>query len=179
MPIAIFPGHVGKDSGAIDKTHDFSNDELYSIEAVINAIIATRLHSSLNQMKIPSELYIGSFNKRIKESEKCTFGISLHCDAFKDDNINGYTVFHYPGSTKGHEAAVGLEMELQNILYPTIKSRGIKAEDFYILKETSFPCILLEMGFLTNKSDEMALNNYCTQQKIVHAIISLILKLKL
>jgi len=175
MKIAIFPGHIGKDSGALDRVSGHESDHLMTIESVINGQVAVLLKTKLDQMEINNEIYIGSFQKRIDKSQGCDLGISLHCDSFTDSSANGWTVFHYPGSNNGVKFSSTLRFELENFVGKYIRGRGIKPHSYYILAKTKFPCVLLEMGFLTNVDDEINLNTYEVQNLIAHSIYCSIL----
>lgn len=176
MKIAIFPGHIGKDSGAVDRVQGHEDDRLFSIESVVNGQVANLLKVKLDLQNIDNDIYIGSFYDRIKNSEGCDLGISLHCDAFsKDETVSGFTIFHYPGSVQGVGFCKTLNYELQNFVGEKIKSRGIKPHSYYILSHTKFPCVLLEMGFLTNSKDEQLLNTFEIQNLIAHSIYCSIL----
>jgi N-acetylmuramoyl-L-alanine amidase len=177
MKIAIFPGHVGKDSGAIDRVQGHERDNLMTVEAVINGQVANMVKAMLDGLGIRSSIHIGSFDSRIEDSEGSDLGISLHCDSYTEKSVNGYTIFHYPTSTAGKKAASRLNMELEEYVGNRIGSRGIKPHSYYILSKTKFPCLLLEMGFLTSPNDERFLNEYHTQKLIAHAITCFILKL--
>lgn len=177
MKIAIFPGHVGKDSGAIDRVQGHENDKYMTIEAVVNGQVANTLRDMLSSFGIRSETHIGSFDSRIVDSEGSDFGISLHCDSYSEKDVSGYTIFHYPTSTTGKAAASRLNMELDEYIGDRILSRGIKPHSYYILSKTKFPCLLLEMGFLTNPENERALNDYWIQRLIAHSITCFIIKL--
>ena len=82
MNIAIFPGHVGKDSGAIvTKTP-------HTIEAVINMGVATLVQTYLRQINIDALMFTGSFSERVKAANTwANIGISLHCDFFSDPKL--------------------------------------------------------------------------------------------
>ena len=177
MKVAIFPGHVGKDSGAIDRVQGHENDKYMTIESVINIQVASLLKSKLSDHGIDNDIYIGSFDERINRSAGCDIGISLHCDAYSDTDVHGYTIFHYPTSSRGKSMAALLNMEMFDYLGGKINGRGIKPHSYYILSRTKFPCLLLEMGFLTDPEDEILLNDYYVQHRIAHAILSFILKL--
>lgn len=170
MKIAIFPGHVGKDSGAIDRVQGHEDDRYMTLEAVINGQVANLLKIKLNHHNIDNDIYIGSFNERITKSASCDFGISLHCDSYSKPTANGYTLFHYPNSKDGIGFCRTLNYELANFLGDSILSRGIKPHSYYILSKTRFPCVLLEMGFLSNPADEENLNDFFVQNMIAHSI---------
>jgi N-acetylmuramoyl-L-alanine amidase len=169
--VAIFPGHIGKDSGAIDRVQGHEMDNIMSIEAVINGQIANLLKVKLDNINIPNDIYIGSFSKRLSESKESSLGISIHCDANKESDCNGFTVFHYPGSVKGLAFARLLHYEMVTFLGSKIRGRVITPHSYYILAKTKFPCVLLECGFITNKSDEEYLNDYYIQNVIAHSIL--------
>ena len=173
MKIAIFPGHVGKDPGAVDKVQEQELDTLMSIEAVINGQVAVLLKHCLDKEGVDCAIHIGSFENRLKESLGASFGISLHCDSCTDNKAHGFTVFHHPTSATGQLMAGQLHRELLDSLQGTILSRGVQSHPHYVmLFKTKFPCLLLEMGFLSNPADEKQLNCYETQMKIVDGILN-------
>lgn len=177
MKVAIFPGHVGKDSGAIDRVEGHEDDSLMSIEAVINGQVAVLLKSKLDNLHIPNDIYIGSFKDRIEHSRNCELGISLHCDAYPHPKIKGFTTFHYPTSSMGNNFAEEINKQLINSNI-NIVDRGVKGHKYYILRKTYFPCVLLEMGYITNENDEAMLNNYEVQNIIAHSICNVILNMR-
>ena len=53
-------------------------------------------------------------------------------------------------------------------------SRGVKQAGFLVLRETTMPSVLIETGFLTNKSEEAFLNNEKGQWKVAESILKAI-----
>lgn len=158
-PVAIFPGHHGKDPGAIDgvdKDRD-ENDKLFTVEAALNCELSQKLHHTLLINGILSKIYKGNFTQRINESNEddCCLGISIHHNAASATSANGWEILHYPGSTKANLVCKIIEARLQSFnlethgMYP-IKERG----DLVILRKTKFPTILFEGGFMTNPNEE-------------------------
>ena len=96
--VAIFPGHMGKDVGAIDALED---DGLHTIEAVISSCVSELLHKYLTDLGIGSKLYIGQFSKVIADahSDNCILGISPHCDSLPSNTkVRGVHTIIYPSS---------------------------------------------------------------------------------
>jgi len=56
------------------------------------------------------------------------------------------------------------------------KNRGVKQAAFYVLRGTYAPGILVEMGFMTNASDQKKLNNGAIRLKIAKSIYNGVLK---
>ena len=102
--------------------------------------------------------------------ERCTISdnsgadiyVSTHCNAF-NGNVSGSEV-HICG--KGGNAE-----KLANYIIPqlakTFNNRGLKVSGgLYVLKNTNAPAVLLECGFLDNKSDNAKLANPDIRQQI-------------
>ena len=117
-----------------------------------------------------NSIYIGSLEQRVIDSVGCDIGVSIHCDAFGASTANGFSVFHYPGSEMGIKLAKDICFALEMGLEGVIKSRGIKPNDYYIIRKTAFPCVLVECGFLSNVADEKALSDYYVQETIARAV---------
>ena len=64
-PIAIFPGHVGKDTGAAAK----SDSGFFYCESVVNFAISLRVVRGLEALGYPAQLYCGNFTARIGDSQ--------------------------------------------------------------------------------------------------------------
>lgn len=83
-------------------------------------------------------------------------GISIHADWYKDGNASGITVFNYTNSKQGKRLAEYVNSSISELVRYKgfkIKSRGVKEENFHILRETSSPFILIECGFMSNTKD--------------------------
>jgi N-acetylmuramoyl-L-alanine amidase len=48
--------------------------------------------------------------------------------------------------------------------------RGIRGDDFSLLRNVKAPTVLLELGYINNKSDEIMLNNSSYQEKFAASI---------
>ena len=80
--------------------------------------------------------------------------ISLHSNASTRSGwgkARGHVVFFYRGSVEGKKLAQCISDSLA--LKSKLKSRGIKECQFYVLKNTTMPAVLVELGFHDNKAD--------------------------
>jgi N-acetylmuramoyl-L-alanine amidase len=64
----------------------------------------------------------------------------------------------------------GQLVENQYASYADRKSRGVKQAGFVVLKATTMPSVLLEIGFLSNREEEKFLKTPLGQQKIAESI---------
>ena len=179
MNVAIFPGHIGKDSGAVDKKYSHDKDNIYSIESSINNAIAAYLDVFLSQMDIKHKIITGSLQHKVEKSKECNLGISIHCDWNENPNTKGLHTIHYPGSKYGKEFAKYISNNPILIENLSVARRPHSRNDLYILKNTKFPIVLLESGFLSNTEQEKKLNTPVIQKRIAFALANSIQKMKL
>ncbi len=59
-----------------------------------------------------------------------------------------------------------------------VKTKRIKGAPFYVLKRTQMPSILIEVGYLSNPTEEARLGNSFYRQRLVEAIASGVLEYK-
>lgn len=78
--------------------------------------------------------------------------VSIHANAFGSGkewtSPNGWEIYHYQGSVLGNKLATAIS----NANFPGlgINNRGIKTANFYVIKNTYIPAVLIEHGFFTN-----------------------------
>ena len=93
-----------------------------------------------------------------KEGKDNVLVISLHSDALgtaeKWYDANGYSILTSVGDTKSDKYAKVFEEVAKEKLEPCKKKvRGLYEKNFYVLKHTICPAILLEQLFYSNKED--------------------------
>lgn len=75
--------------------------------------------------------------------------ISLHLNSSSNETANGVETFVYTGSDK--TIAKRVNDELAKTI--TWFNRGVKEANYYVLRATKSPAILVELGFCSNKGD--------------------------
>ena len=58
-----------------------------------------------------------------------------------------------------------------NMKATNFPDRGVKTANFYVLLHTNMPATLLELGFISNPSEEQALNTEAQQQNFAESIV--------
>jgi N-acetylmuramoyl-L-alanine amidase len=84
--------------------------------------------------------------------------------------VSGPQVFYYKESAEGKAIASYIQDSLDEVLNRTV-SRGIKANDeYYLLRKTPTPTVIVECGFLSNPAEAELLCEDLYQAKLVRAI---------
>lgn len=180
MKLVIDAGHGGKDPGAVG---------INGVqEKQVNLIIAHRVFNLVNNympvIYTRADDVDVSLEDRVKIAEDfgAGFFLSLHCDAFNDARAAGITAYclDLNPATKGYQAAALMLARIVNVCsfegYKYVV-RGVKNENYYVLRKTTMPAVLLEMGFITNPGDKQWLVSPKGQLAISYAIAQAILEI--
>ena len=169
--IVVDAGHGGIDGGVVGKTTGAK-------ESDINLDLAYELKVALEDMgfrvvltrKTEAGLYgttAKGFKKRdmqkrkeIIEETDPSMVISLHQNFYPTRNTRGGQVFYNKGNAAGERLAWIVQQEL-NTLYGKegARARNAASADFFMLKCSDCPSVLVECGFLSNREDERLLTS--------------------
>lgn len=96
--------------------------------------------------------------------------ISIHQNAFTSSSVRGSQVFYHKNSQQGELLAEKIQENLKKYV-DNDNAREIKPnDDYYILRTTEIPAVLVECGFISNPQEEMLLNDPVYQEKIAWGI---------
>lgn len=171
MYIVIDAGHNYSDTWQKMSPKKEDGTRFYEFES--NRRIARKLSMELDKLGIeytytihPDDRNDMNLQNRVgkvnavayKEGKDNVLFISLHSDALgmadKWYDANGYSIFTSVGVTKSDKYAKVFEEVAKEKLGPYKKKvRGLYEKNFYVLKHTICPAILLEQLFYTNKED--------------------------
>lgn len=194
------PGHSGLVNGVYQtpgKRSPKFDDGTILYEGVNNRDNSRRILNQLHAISIEAKDIVNSnedvpLSKRVKDANelaktrKCVY-ISIHSDAAGDGvqwhPASGISVYTSPGQTKSDIFASLIIDELETQFGNTVKWRKDttdadedKEENFYVLKETSMPAVLLELGFHTNKDESKRMLTDEWKNKLVASVVTAIQK---
>ncbi|WP_333908742.1 N-acetylmuramoyl-L-alanine amidase [Marinigracilibium pacificum] len=164
LTVIIDAGHGGKDPG-INNEKD------------INLMIAKHISelSQKSNIKIilsrTTDKFI-SLEDRVKfiNNSKADLLISLHCNSDNDESMKGIEAFYYPEG-KNQEQARKLSKLIVSDQVKTITDIGkINTANYKIIRDVKIPGVLIELGFLSNKTDLQRLTDPTHQKEIAQSI---------
>ncbi len=165
--IVIDPGHGGKDNGAVWG---------FTEEADLNLSIAADLAQALSSMGSQVVMtrrddVTTTLKDRVKVANTLNARalISIHCDAYHNTTASGMSVHIFPGSKRARELAGHIQGCMMGA-FPGHYHRGIIESDFYILKKTRMPAVLVECEFLSNPTTRAFLRDPGHQCELAMAI---------
>lgn len=179
--VMLDPGHGGYDPGAI------TSQGVY--EKSINLQIAQRVKEMLGPSGIAVFLtreedidYAPDgvkgkntkkqidLNRRIDlaNEAKADVFVSLHVNATATGQNSGAETFYHYKSESGKGLAVLIQQELIKI--PGMNRRIAKPGDFYVIKNTSMPAVIVEVGYLSSAKEQKKLQQSWYQEQLARAI---------
>lgn len=147
--IVIDPGHGGRDQGAagvygtLEKELTLKTAELLEskLQAAGANVVVTRNGDQYVSLQDRSATAF------INEADVF---ISLHYDSVEDPSIHGHTTYYYHSYEK--KLAETIHKHVEKAV--PLKDRGPRFGDYYVIRENSRPAVLLELGYMSNPSEE-------------------------
>ena len=177
--IVIDAGHGGPDPGSIGfKTKTYEADLNLKISNMLKEKLEASEINVVLTRKSEDALADGrgrAFKKKdmemrkeiIKESRP-NMVISIHQNSFTNHSLRGAQVFYDKTSDISKQIAELIQKEFQTGLEHANKC--VSPGDYYMLKCTSAPSVIVECGFLSNETEEAMLLTHEYQEKIVNSI---------
>lgn len=109
-----------------------------------------------------------AFRAELANANQADLFVSIHANSVANIAAHGTEVYYYPGSTEGRRLAMGIQSRLVAALQTA--DRGVKAEDFQVLRATNCPAVLVEVAFLSHAGDRRCLTTYACQLAAALAI---------
>ena len=157
-------------SGVLEKDVNLSvalflkeNLEQQGIEVVMTREIDQGLYSETAANKKKEDLA-----KRIQiiEEVKPDFVLCIHQNIFTDAKYSGAQVFYYKESEEGAKLAACIQNQLVAGVDPE-NSRVSKSNmNYYMLKQSPVPIVIVECGFLSNTEEEAKLGTVDYQRAL-------------
>ena len=183
--VLIDPGHGGTDPGSIGyktKVHEADLNLKLSkmlkeklISAGINVVMTREDENAM--VEGAGKKWKRADMEARKELIKKTrpnMVVSLHQNSYTNHSLRGAQVFYDKTSEISKQIAEFIQSEFKENLDKSIKATS--PGDYFILKCSLAPSVIVECGFLSNADEEKLLLNSSYQEKIVDCIYLGIIK---
>ena len=176
IKVVIDPGHGGNDPGGIGESGVLEKD--------VNLAVAAFLKQNLEQQGIEvvmtreadkglySETAVNKKREdlanriQVIESEEPDFVLCIHQNIFTDAKYHGAQVFYYKESEEGARLATAIQEQLVQGVDPENTRVPKSNMNYYMLKESPVPIVIVECGFLSNAEEEAKLGTMDYQRKL-------------
>jgi len=175
--IVIDPGHGGSDSGAVGPDGIMEKTVTLAIAKKVDKILSDNgakvvmTRTTDRDVYAPNDTAVEELQARVDVGENAgnaDIFMSIHANSFINDTAHGTETFYYNGSDNGKNLASFVQDEL--VKATNLADRGISTANFYVIKHSSMPAILIETAFISNNTEEQLLNDETFQTTIAQAI---------
>ena len=177
--VIIDAGHGGIDPGKVGVNGVYEMDINLAIAYKLSDILEEKEIKVIMTRKDDNGLYKDSdtnkkmtdMNKRIEiiNTSKANVVVSIHQNSFTSSDARGAQVFYYKESAKGEELAESIQDKLLKM--DESNTRQKKSDmDYYILRKSDIPAVIVECGFLSNPDEAELLSGGDYQGKVATSI---------
>lgn len=186
--IVIDAGHGGIDGGTSDSKGNLEKDINLSVALKLKKyledngsfVIMTRSEDvSLEDKSIlKASRYLRDLDARksiINSNDSIKVFVSIHVNSSPSNKPRGIEIYHYPTSGESKYIAQIMKEKIDKVVYNDyLRYKDLRckiiSKDFFILRETHKPGVLVEIGYISNAIDNKLLKNESYQNVIANAI---------
>ncbi len=176
--ITLDAGHGGSDNGAIGPTGVTEKGVTLAVALKVERLLAGQgaqvIMTRRTDIDVASPYASNTqeLQARVDYGNGADIFISIHCNAFSNPQSNGVESFYSSVNSDSYRLAALLNEEL--LRYGGLNNRGVKTANFYVIKHSTCPSSLIELGFVTNPNEERLLASEDYQERLAQAIVAAI-----
>ena len=167
--LALDAGHGGSDPGAVGNGLKEKDLTLYRVLKTAEILKANYLDIEI--------LLTRSKDETVSLQKRCDLANAWGADFFLSDHVNagggtGFESYRLPGAYASTvQKHIAIHNEIMNFLKSySLRDRGTKTANFYALKNTKMPAVLIECLFIDNSKDAHLLKQQSFQDGLAGAI---------
>ncbi|MGZ9608036.1 N-acetylmuramoyl-L-alanine amidase [Staphylococcus epidermidis] len=161
--IVLDPGHGGSDQGASSSTPSKSLEKNYTLKTAKELKKLLNKEGAHVKMTRSNDKYVSLDDRNIKGDAF----ISIHNDALDSSNANGVTVYWFKDKQESLAQTLNSAIQKKTLL----TNRGSRQQNYQVLRQTDIPAVLLELGYISNPTDESMINDQLHRQVVEQAIV--------
>lgn len=170
--IVLDPGHGGRDPGAVGRDNLYEKTVVNDITRKVADILeANGMHVVMTRegdTTLDLEPRV-----QVAERNNADLFVSIHANAISlsRPEVNGAETYYY-SSAAGQQLASHIQ---RNLVSTGMADRGVREARFYVIRSTSMPSALVEVGFVTGAQDAPRLASASFRSDLAEAIANGIL----
>lgn len=94
--------------------------------------------------------------------------ISIHYDSTPDRSANGITTYY----NQYYQQSLAETLHSSVIKATQLKNRGARYGDLHVIRENRQPAILIELGYISNLSEEVMINSSSYQEAVANGFVN-------
>ena len=127
----------------------------------------TRLDDEAISSTKQGDMYVRSSKANASQAE---IFVSIHQNSFPQSSVHGAQVFYFNTSDNSRKLAEHIQQQLKGFVGTNPRLQAKPNKNYYVLRQTAMPAVIVECGFLTNPNDKYKLQQADYQERIAWGI---------
>ena len=175
--IVLDPGHGGSDPGAIGPTGLQEKQVTLPISEYLKSVLEAKGAKVVLTRTTDVDVYgphasgVDELQARVDVANvnQADAFISVHINSFSNPNVGGIATYYFDGSEQSKKLASSVQRQIAD--HSGFNGdRGIQPGNLYVLRHSLMPSILVELGFISNPTEEAHLKEASTRQQFANEI---------
>lgn len=161
--VVLDPGHGGSDQGASSTTKYKSLEKEYTLKTAKELKSFLEDEGATVKMTRKDDTYVSLDDRNVKGDAY----ISIHNDSLESPNANGATVYWFHDNQQQLANTLNAAIQKKALL----SNRGARQQNYQVLRQTNIPAVLLELGYISNPTDENMIKDQLHRQIVEKAVV--------
>jgi N-acetylmuramoyl-L-alanine amidase len=165
--VIVDAGHGGSDPGASSINSHFEKEFTLSVSNKVVKLL--QQEASIRTIATRTNDTYPTLQDRVDlaNNENADLFVSIHGNSYVPTISGTETYYNRPNS-----AVFAALMHKYLTQAANLPDRGVRKADFKVIRETTMPAVLLEIGYLSNADDEVAMYSEPFQDRVAAAIVA-------
>jgi spore germination protein YaaH/N-acetylmuramoyl-L-alanine amidase len=175
--IVLDPGHGGG-TGATGPAGTREDDNVVAIGRYARDLLAAagaKVVMTRTGANYPSGMTYSNqltFRVNVAERNDADLFISIHNNWNGNSSIRGLSVYYTPDSSRPSNRRLAQSLQSALVKATGMVDKGVMTGSFAVIRRTSMPAVLLEIGFMSNRTEERALTTETTRRAAAQGILN-------
>lgn len=167
--VVIDPGHGGKDPGTSGISNTQEKDFTLAVGLKVQALLLQEPNIELYMTRVDDTYPTRPERVKLANDLQADVFVSIHGNSvLESPNANGTETYWYKRENSKQLATILHKHLLEQM---GLKDRRVKEQSFEVIRETKMAASLVEVGFLSNLSDESFMFTEDGQNRAAQAIV--------
>ncbi|MBR2565004.1 MAG: N-acetylmuramoyl-L-alanine amidase [Paenibacillus sp.] len=168
--VVIDPGHGGKDPGTIGISNTQEKNFTLPLGLKVQALLLQEPDIEVVMTRETDVYPTRPERVQLANTLNADVFVSIHGNSVKaSPQSSGTETFYYKRSNSKELADIVHRHLIEALGF---KDRGVKNGNLEVIRDTTMPAVLLEIGFLSNLAEEQAMLSESVQDKAAQAIVN-------
>ena len=163
--IVIDPGHGGIDRGGVPGQRIQEKQMTLDVAQRLRRVLESSGYRVVMTRNSDVFIPLGTRTAIANRYRGATF-VSVHFNSARREGANGIETYYFRGDSVNLAANIHRNV----VAVAPTENRGIRRRGYFVLRRTTIPSVLVELGFLTNSYEGRQALNSTYRQKLAEAV---------